>query len=265
MSLQSRSGGGDGMQTVGYDGSQSSPAKGGATGWIGAAVVSTGTSFARAPGHGAIVRSGHSSVITLRIRPRSDWSIVRPQRSLMAIQSLRYTQTFTTIGGSLKGWRRVWSGGVGCAGSDGRVLLHAGCATGAASYTTLRDSRSLLLLGCHPCGGADCRTRLPWRGCQLALDCARSTGAHRDDPGFGITGVRLAAYDRPVRVLFTSRPADGHYYPMVPLIEALVGAGDDVAVATAEPLLRFVGEAGIRTFRAGLTGDDPIVFAITTL
>ena len=71
--------------------------------------------------------------------------------------------------------------------------------------------------------------------------------------------VDPAAYGRLVRVLFTCRPADGHYYPMVPLIEALVGAGDDVAVATAEPLLGFVGAAGVPAFSAGLAGDDPIV------
>lgn len=46
---------------------------------------------------------------------------------------------------------------------------------------------------------------------------------------------------------------------MVPLIEALVEAGDEVAVATAEPLLRFVGAAGVTAFGAGLAGDDPIV------
>ena len=71
--------------------------------------------------------------------------------------------------------------------------------------------------------------------------------------------VRLVAYGRLVRVLFTCRPTDGHYYPMVPLIEALVGAGDDVAVATAEPLLGFVEAAGVQAFSAGLAGDDPIV------
>jgi len=46
---------------------------------------------------------------------------------------------------------------------------------------------------------------------------------------------------------------------MVPMIEALLEAGDDVAVATAEPLLGFVAAGGVTAFRAGLAGDNPIV------
>lgn len=62
-----------------------------------------------------------------------------------------------------------------------------------------------------------------------------------------------------MRVLFTCRPGDGHYYPMRPVLDALVAAGDEVAVATGEPLARDVEAEGITVFRVGLDGGDPIL------
>lgn len=62
-----------------------------------------------------------------------------------------------------------------------------------------------------------------------------------------------------MRVLFTCRPLDGHYYPMRPLMAALVGAGDDVAVATGQPLLASAQAEGFVGFKAGLDNDDPTV------
>ncbi len=62
-----------------------------------------------------------------------------------------------------------------------------------------------------------------------------------------------------VRVLFTCRPGAGHYYPMRPLLDALVAAGDEVAVATGDPLAHDVEAEGTRVFRVGLDEGDPLM------
>ena len=46
---------------------------------------------------------------------------------------------------------------------------------------------------------------------------------------------------------------------MLLLMEALAEAGDDVAVATGQPLLGIAEADGMTGYRAGLDGNDPIV------
>lgn len=62
-----------------------------------------------------------------------------------------------------------------------------------------------------------------------------------------------------MRVLFTCRPAVGHYYPMRPLMDALVAAGDDVALASGHPVTDTAEADGVRTFHAGLDQNNPVV------
>src|SRR5262245_6084145 len=73
-------------------------------GWIGGgavgAAVGGGGVSAGAGGHGAMSWPGHWSVSTLRMRPDSDWSIVRLHRALIAVQSARYVHTAAGSGGS---------------------------------------------------------------------------------------------------------------------------------------------------------------------
>ncbi len=57
-----------------------------------------------------------------------------------------------------------------------------------------------------------------------------------------------------MRVLFSCIPGFGHFHPMVPLAQALTGAGHEVAFATAPRFCRGVVEpAGFRAFAAGLS------------
>lgn len=57
-----------------------------------------------------------------------------------------------------------------------------------------------------------------------------------------------------MRVLFSCVPGFGHFHPMVPLAQALVDAGHDVAFATAERFCRrVIAPAGFKTFAAGLS------------
>lgn len=57
-----------------------------------------------------------------------------------------------------------------------------------------------------------------------------------------------------MRILFTCVPGFGHFHPMVPLAQALLRAGHQVAFATAERFCRRVVEpAGFRAFAAGLS------------
>lgn len=55
-----------------------------------------------------------------------------------------------------------------------------------------------------------------------------------------------------MRVLFTSQPAVGHFHPLVPLAQALVAAGHDVAVACAPAFSPTVAASGLRPLPAGL-------------
>jgi UDP:flavonoid glycosyltransferase YjiC (YdhE family) len=59
-----------------------------------------------------------------------------------------------------------------------------------------------------------------------------------------------------MRVLFTCRPAHGHFHPLVPLARAVTGAGHDVAFATGEPFRGSVEAAGFEAFAAGLSQDQ---------
>ena len=68
-----------------------------------------------------------------------------------------------------------------------------------------------------------------------------------------------------MRVLFVTRPLVGHYYPMRPLIDACVNAGDDVALATGEPLASAVGSGTIPVHCVGLANDDPAVVRNRTI
>lgn len=55
-----------------------------------------------------------------------------------------------------------------------------------------------------------------------------------------------------MRVLFTTQPGTGHLRPMVPLAQALLAKGHEVAVACAESFVPQVEAAGLRPFVAGL-------------
>ena len=55
-----------------------------------------------------------------------------------------------------------------------------------------------------------------------------------------------------MRVLFTTQPAVGHFHPLVPLAQALVAAGHEVAVACARSFCPTVEASGLRALPAGL-------------
>lgn len=59
--------------------------------------------------------------------------------------------------------------------------------------------------------------------------------------------------DTRMRVLFSSRPAIGHLYPLIPLARAAARAGHDVAFATGEPLRAAMERRGFAAFEAGLS------------
>lgn len=58
-----------------------------------------------------------------------------------------------------------------------------------------------------------------------------------------------------MRVLFTTRPARGHFHPLVPLARAVAGTGHEVAFATGDGFCDTVRAAGFECFRAGIPGD----------
>lgn len=55
-----------------------------------------------------------------------------------------------------------------------------------------------------------------------------------------------------MRVLFTTQPALGHFHPLVPLAQALVAAGHEVAVACAATFCPTVEASGLAAIPAGL-------------
>jgi UDP:flavonoid glycosyltransferase YjiC (YdhE family) len=59
-----------------------------------------------------------------------------------------------------------------------------------------------------------------------------------------------------VRALITTIPEHGHFRPLVPLAEALLDAGHEVAVATAESFGGVVSEAGFEPIAAGIDGPE---------
>lgn len=54
-----------------------------------------------------------------------------------------------------------------------------------------------------------------------------------------------------MRILFTTHPVIGHFHPLVPLAQALVDAGHQVAFATGGDLQQAVEHAGFKWFQAG--------------
>jgi UDP:flavonoid glycosyltransferase YjiC (YdhE family) len=58
-----------------------------------------------------------------------------------------------------------------------------------------------------------------------------------------------------MRALITTISAYGHLQPLLPLAQALVDAGHDVAIATGPDMCRRAGAAGFTTFRAGIGAD----------
>lgn len=55
-----------------------------------------------------------------------------------------------------------------------------------------------------------------------------------------------------MRVLFTTHPAAGHFHPQVPLAEALVAAGHEVAFACAPAYRDTIAATGFRCCPCGL-------------
>ena len=58
-----------------------------------------------------------------------------------------------------------------------------------------------------------------------------------------------------MRALITTISAYGHLQPLLPLAQALVNAGHEVAIATGPDMCRRAGVAGFTTFRAGISAD----------
>lgn len=68
-------------------------------------------------------------------------------------------------------------------------------------------------------------------------------------------------YGAGMRILFTTRPLVGHYTPMRPLMDALRHLGDEVALASGDPIASRARDDGFVAFRVGLDSDDPAVTA----
>ncbi len=62
-----------------------------------------------------------------------------------------------------------------------------------------------------------------------------------------------------MRMLFTCRPLDGHFQPMLPLAEAARARGHEVVFATAEPVAIKARAAGFRVETAGLTHPQSLI------
>lgn len=58
-----------------------------------------------------------------------------------------------------------------------------------------------------------------------------------------------------MRALITTISAYGHLQPLLPLAQALVNAGHEVAIATGPDMCRRAGAASFTTFRAGIAAD----------
>src|SRR5690242_257228 len=59
-----------------------------------------------------------------------------------------------------------------------------------------------------------------------------------------------------MKALFTCQPSSGHWHPLVPLAEALRGAGHDVAFASPPGFAPHVEKGGFHCFRAGADESD---------
>ena len=58
-----------------------------------------------------------------------------------------------------------------------------------------------------------------------------------------------------MRALISTISAYGHLQPLLPLAQALVDAGHEVAIATGPDMCRRAGAAGFPTFQAGIAAD----------
>ena len=54
-----------------------------------------------------------------------------------------------------------------------------------------------------------------------------------------------------MRILFTTFQRHGHFQPLVPIAQAVVAAGHEVAVACAASFMPYVERAGFHAFPAG--------------
>lgn len=59
-----------------------------------------------------------------------------------------------------------------------------------------------------------------------------------------------------MRVLFTTQPAYGHFFPLVPLARELVASGHEVLVATAKRFCPVVEASGLRAVPAGMDWEE---------
>ena len=59
-----------------------------------------------------------------------------------------------------------------------------------------------------------------------------------------------------MKILFSTRPAYGHVYPLLPLALAARSAGHDVRFATTGPFLRSLGALGFAAYDVGLTIEE---------
>ena len=55
-----------------------------------------------------------------------------------------------------------------------------------------------------------------------------------------------------MRVLFTTQPLSGHWHPLVPLAQALLSSGHEVAFATLPGFCSTIEAKGFRTFPVGV-------------
>ncbi len=68
-----------------------------------------------------------------------------------------------------------------------------------------------------------------------------------------MAGVQAApAVAAPLRLLFTTQPGHGHFFPMLPLAHAARAAGHDVAFATSPTFCRHIERAGFTCLPAGV-------------
>jgi UDP:flavonoid glycosyltransferase YjiC (YdhE family) len=63
--------------------------------------------------------------------------------------------------------------------------------------------------------------------------------------------LRAAGKEISVRILFTTHPVPSHFYPLVPLAQALQDAGHAVAFAAGVTFCPFIESSGFRAFPAG--------------
>ena len=68
-----------------------------------------------------------------------------------------------------------------------------------------------------------------------------------------------------MRLIFSTRPAYGHVYPLMPLAGAARQAGHEVEFATAGPFLAKLGSMGVPTHDVGLTIEQGREHVLATI